>query len=109
MSVNIRSFAAMNHSVVDTLWSLGFRTNEDVLARAASPRQRQALSRESKLDEHLLYELARRADLARVKGIGNLYAVLLKHAGVFGIQDLAEKDAYRQKKDKNDLCLSFEA
>lgn len=92
MTVNIRTFASMNHSVVDTLWELGFRTNDDILRRTASATDRKALSTEAGIEEPLLLDLARRADLARIKGIGNLYAVLLRQAGINTVQDLAAWD-----------------
>ncbi len=92
MTVNIRTFASMNHSVVDTLWEMGFRTSDDILERTATADDRESLASQAGIEADLLLDLARRADLARIKGVGNLYAVLLKHAGINSIQDLARQD-----------------
>ncbi len=92
MTVNIRNFASMNHAVVDSLWKMGLRTSDDILERTSTADARQKLAVQTEIDADLLLDLARRADLARIKGIGNLYAVLLKHAGINSIQDLASQD-----------------
>ncbi len=92
MTVNIRTFSNMNHAVVDSLWKIGLRTSDDILDRTSTADDRQKLAVQTEIDADLLLDLARRADLARIKGIGNLYAVLLKHAGINSIQDLARQD-----------------
>jgi len=92
MTVNIRNFSGMNHCIVDKLWGMGYRTNEDVLAKSTTSEARSRLARDVEADSDLILDLARRADLARIKGIGNLYAELLKQAKVFSIQDLAHQD-----------------
>ncbi len=92
MTVNIRTFSSMNHAVVDSLWNIGLRTSDDILDRTATADDRHKLAEQTEIDPDLLLDLARRADLARIKGIGNLYAVLLKHAGINNIQDLARQD-----------------
>jgi predicted flap endonuclease-1-like 5' DNA nuclease len=92
MTVNIRNFSSINHAIVDHLWSKGFRTNEDILDNAATEEARNQLAADAGVAPDLLLTLARRADLARIKGIGNLYAELLEHAGVYSVQDLARQD-----------------
>jgi predicted flap endonuclease-1-like 5' DNA nuclease len=92
MTVNIRNFASINHAIVDQLWSKGFRTNEDILGSTATAEAREKLASDVGVSQDLVLTLARRADLARIKGIGNLYAELLEHAGVYSVPDLATQD-----------------
>lgn len=92
MSVSLKSFASLDDSAVRVLWSKGLRTNEDLLAMTATDNDRKKLASELNTDESTILELARRADLARIKGIGNLYAQLLGRAHVDRTQDLAAKE-----------------
>ena len=92
MTVNIRNFAAIDHTIVDILWSKGYRTNEDILDNTATAEARNRLAGDVGVPQDLLLTLARRADLARIKGIGNLYAELLEHAQVYSVQDLAQQE-----------------
>lgn len=93
MSVNIKVFETQYKDVVSELWSRGFRTTSDVLEKTATRDDRRKLAAEIGADEKLVNELARRSDLARIKGIGNLYAELLKHANITCAQELADTEA----------------
>jgi predicted flap endonuclease-1-like 5' DNA nuclease len=104
MAVNIRNFAGINHSIVPGLWAQGLRTNEDLLARSGTREARKTLAQSLGVDDGVILELVCRADLARVKGIGNLYAGLLNELEVRSIPDLARQDGeqlHRQMEEVN--------
>ncbi|HET6469516.1 MAG TPA: DUF4332 domain-containing protein [Geminicoccaceae bacterium] len=63
-----------------------------LLAAAASPDQRVALASSAGLDPEHLYEIVRRADIARVNGIGQVFGMMLEHLGVADVATLARQD-----------------
>jgi len=67
-------------------------TTEDVLARAAKPKDRKELAKASGVSAATLTTLVHRCDLMRVKGIGPEMVLLLEAAGVKTAADLAKKD-----------------
>jgi predicted flap endonuclease-1-like 5' DNA nuclease len=69
-------------------------TNSDILLeRAATAQKRKELASASGLSEKDVLEMANRADLARVNGIGKQYGNLLENAGVDTIPELAQRRA----------------
>jgi predicted flap endonuclease-1-like 5' DNA nuclease len=107
MSVSLKSFASLDDTAVRILWSKGLRTNEDLLAMTATDTDRKKLASELDTDESTIMELARRADLARIKGIGNLYAQLLGRAHVDRTQDLAKKEIDELYKTLGELNRAY--
>ena len=104
MSVSLKSLASLNESAVQILWSKGLRTNKDLLAMTATESERIMLATELRTDKSVVSDLACSADLTRIKGIGNLYAQLLKQAKVTCTQDLAAQEInvlYRIMGEKN--------
>lgn len=92
MSVTLKAFKPLDPTLVDALWKNGLRTIDDLLDRSATDADREQLATELGVESDHILSLACRADLARIKGIGNLYAELLKHAEVHRIQDLATQN-----------------
>lgn len=71
----------------------GIRSCEALLKRAGSKKGRKELSGESGISEGLLLEWVNRADLMRVKGVGEEYSDLLERAGVDTCAELAQRNA----------------
>lgn len=71
----------------------GCKTQSDLLERCAKPAGRKSLAEESGLSPKLILKWTNRADLARVKGIGEEYADLLEFSGVDSVPELAQRNA----------------
>ena len=67
-------------------------TLDKLLAAAATPADRKALAAKLGVDEKEVLELANRADLARIKGVGKVYSDLLEWAGVDTVAELAQRN-----------------
>jgi len=70
----------------------GFSTIEELLEQGASPKGRQELVDKTGISATLILKWVNRADLVRVKGIGEEYADLLEAAGVDTVPELAQRN-----------------
>lgn len=75
----------------EKLGSVNLNTTEDLLAAAATPDARKALAEATGFSASTILEWANRADLHRVKGIGEQYSDLLEAAGVDTVPELAQR------------------
>ena len=75
------------------LQAVGITTQEQLLERGAHPTDRQHLESATGIRHTLLLKWLNRADLARIKGIGEEYADLLERAGVDTVPELAQRNA----------------
>lgn len=67
-------------------------TNSQALVEAAkTPKARKALAAATGIAESTVLELANRADLARVLGIGEVFSNLLEEAGVDTVKELSKR------------------
>lgn len=71
----------------------GVTTTEDLLQKAAKPKDRKTLAKASGLSGAAVMDLARRCDLLRIKGIGPEMVLLLEATGVKTVADLSKKEA----------------
>ena len=78
---------------VDKLHKAKVNTTEELLAKAAKAKDRKALAKASGLPAAELLDLARRADLLRIKGVGAEMVLLFEAAGVKSTADLVKQDA----------------
>jgi predicted flap endonuclease-1-like 5' DNA nuclease len=67
------------------------RTTEALLKRGATRKGRSDLAAETGLSEHQILEWVNRADLMRVKGVGEEYSDLLEAAGVDTVKELRNR------------------
>ncbi len=72
---------------------IGIGTVEALLERGASVKGRQEIAEKSSINEHLILEWVNRADLFRVKGVGEEYSDLLEASGVDTVVELAQRKA----------------
>lgn len=72
---------------------LGISTTQALLERGASPQGREEVAEMSGISEKLILEWINRADLFRIKGVGEEYSDLLENAGVDTVVELAQRNA----------------
>lgn len=77
---------------VEKLHKGKIETTEQLLDKAAKPKERTALAKATGLKPAELLDLARRCDLLRIKGVGSEMVLLLEAAGVRSTADLVTKD-----------------
>jgi predicted flap endonuclease-1-like 5' DNA nuclease len=73
------------------LQEAGITTTEGLLKDGSNPAQRAALAEKSGISGTLILKWVNRADLFRVKGIGEEYSDLLETAGVDSVVELAKR------------------
>ncbi len=71
----------------------GIKSIEHLLKTGASPAGRKELAERSGLSPKLVLEWVNRADLMRIKGVGEEYSDLLERAGVDTVVELAQRNA----------------
>jgi predicted flap endonuclease-1-like 5' DNA nuclease len=71
----------------------GIRSVQALLAKGATPKGRKALAEETGIGDALILKWVNRADLFRIKGIGEEYSDLLEAAGVDTVPELAKRKA----------------
>jgi len=76
-----------------TLRKLRVRTTEALLKAGATRKGRKDLAAAAGLSEHQILEWVNRADLFRVKGVGEEYSDLLEAAGVDTVKELRSRNA----------------
>jgi predicted flap endonuclease-1-like 5' DNA nuclease len=74
------------------LHAAGYANSDQLLAAAAHPKDREALATQLGIDTKEVLELANRADLARIKGVGKVYSDLLEWSGVDTVAELAQRN-----------------
>jgi predicted flap endonuclease-1-like 5' DNA nuclease len=75
------------------LQDAGVVTTNALLKQGGSAKQRAALAKETGISPTLILEWVNRADLFRVKGVGEQYSDLLEAAGVDSMVELARRKA----------------
>ncbi|MBP1631802.1 MAG: hypothetical protein H6Q11_90 [Acidobacteria bacterium] len=75
------------------LRKLHIRTTESLLKAGATRKGRKELAAASGFSEHQILEWVNRADLFRVKGVGEEYSDLLEAAGVDTVKELRTRNA----------------
>ena len=89
MSKAIGEMSGMTPDLEKKLGTKGVKDSNQLLELVKTPADRRSLAKELEIDSSQVLNLANRADLARVSGIGAVYADLLKHAGVDTVKELA--------------------
>ncbi len=87
------------------LTDAGVTSLENLLERGATPQGRKDLAEATDISGALILEWVNRADLFRVKGIGEEYSDLLESAGVDTVPELANRNGanlYEKLKEVND-------
>ena len=74
------------------LQSQGVKTTEKLLEIAANRKGRQELAEKTEISERMILEWVNRADLMRVRGVGEEYSDLLEAAGVDTVRELRNRN-----------------
>ena len=90
---SIDAIGGLGHVNATKLRKARVRTTEALLKKAATRTGRKSLATATGLDESLLLQLVNRADMMRVKGIGEEYSDLLEAAGVDTVKELKTRKA----------------
>jgi predicted flap endonuclease-1-like 5' DNA nuclease len=93
MAIPVGELKGVTHDVSAKLKQQGLADSEKFLAAAKTPAGRKDLASKTGVDHKVILELANRADLARVEGIGAVFSDLLENAGVDTVKELAKRDA----------------
>lgn len=91
MSVTLGELRGSTNAVLNALKGQGLSDSDALLEVAKTPQGRKALASAAGIDASVILELANRADLARVKGIGRVYSDLMEEAGVDSVKELARR------------------
>jgi predicted flap endonuclease-1-like 5' DNA nuclease len=75
----------------DKLQQAGVSSTEALLTAGATPQGRKELAEKTGISERLIHKWVNRADLFRVKGVGEQYSDLLAAAGVETVLELAQR------------------
>lgn len=90
--MNISKIEGIGPAYSAKLGECEIKTIEGLLKMAADRRGRQELAKKTGIANHLILEWVNRADLMRVKGIGEEYSDLLEAAGVDTVRELANRN-----------------
>jgi predicted flap endonuclease-1-like 5' DNA nuclease len=89
----IDAIEGIGHKYATRLRKARIRTTEALLKRGATRSLRKQLAAETGFTTHQILEWVNRADLFRVKGIGEEYSDLLESAGVDTVKELRTRNA----------------
>src|SRR5262245_61859834 len=90
---SIKDIEGIGPQYADKLAEAGIRTTEKLLETAASKKGRDDLAAETGISAKMLLEWVNRADLFRIKGVGEEFSDLLEAAGVDSPTELAQRKA----------------
>ncbi len=89
--MNIISIEGIGNVYAKKLEKANIRTVEGLLQKGATAKGRKEISEETGIDETLILEWTNRADLFRIKGVGEQYSDLLEKAGVDTVVELSKR------------------
>ena len=91
MAIAIRELSGMTNELADKLKARGVSNSDQLLEMSKTPKQRKELATQAEVKIRDILELANRADLSRIKGIGGVYSDLLEKVGVDTVKELATR------------------
>ena len=92
MCVIIHKLYGIEPTLEMKLKARGIKDSEDLLLACRTSQEVAELARLSGTDISLIMRLLHRAELARIRGIGETYTMLLEEAGVSSARDLASAE-----------------
>lgn len=90
---NIATIEGIGPVFAEKLTAAGAKTVEGFLDMAKDPKGRKALAEATGIDEGKILKWANKADLMRLKGVGEEYSDLLEAAGVDTVKELKHRKA----------------
>jgi predicted flap endonuclease-1-like 5' DNA nuclease len=92
MSLHVSKLRGISLDIRNRLKRQGISYTHQLLREAGGAEQRRRLAARGQIDEVALGRLVRRADLARVKGVGAIFADMLEMIGVDEVATLARQE-----------------
>jgi len=89
----LQTIEGIGDTYAEKLQQVGIGSLEALLEQCKTPKGRADLAEKSGISDKLVLKWANRADLFRVKGIGEEYSDLLEIAGVDTVPELAQRNA----------------
>ena len=89
--MRVHQIRGIQINVADKMAGHGIKTTADLLNAGKSAAGRKELAIKLGADPKEVLELVNRADLARIKGIGQVYSNLLENAGVDTVLELSRR------------------
>ena len=89
---SIDTIEGIGHKQATSLRKARIRTVEALLKKGATRKGRRDIASTTAIDEKLILEWVNRADLMRVRGIGEEYSDLLEAAGVDTVKELRRRN-----------------
>lgn len=96
--MNIEKIEGIGPKFAQKLVEQGIRSTSALLKAAGNRKGREDLAAKSGISEKLILEWVNRADLMRVKGVGEEYSDLLEAAGVDTVRELRNRRAENLQK-----------
>jgi predicted flap endonuclease-1-like 5' DNA nuclease len=93
MGTSIKTIKGMTPELAAKLKERSIDNTDELLAAGRTGAQRRELAKFGGVTEAVIRELVQRADLARLKGVGDAFADLLEAAGVDSTQELGHRRA----------------
>ena len=90
---NVIDIEGIGEVYAQKLHEVGVPTTEALLEQGATPHGRKELADKTGISDRLILKWVNRADLFRVKGVGEQYSDLLAAAGVETVLELAQRRA----------------
>lgn len=90
---SIDAIEGIGHKFATKLRKARVRTTEALLKHGATKRGRKQLADKTGLSEKQILEWVNRADLMRIKGVGEEYSDLLEASGVDTVKELRRRNA----------------
>ena len=91
MSLTLGELKGINDALINLLKAQGLVDSDTLLEATRTAKGRKELADTIGIEGAVILELANRADLARIKGIGRVYSDLMEEAGVDTIKELARR------------------
>ncbi|WP_297445602.1 DUF4332 domain-containing protein [Desulfurobacterium sp.] len=105
MGRKITEIEGIGNAYAEKLAEIGIATVEDLLEKGATAKGREEISEKTGISKKTILNWVNRADLMRIKGVGEEYADLLEAAGVDSVPELARRNPenlYRKLKEVNE-------
>ncbi|OMH40484.1 DUF4332 domain-containing protein [Desulfurobacterium indicum] len=105
MAKKITEIEGIGSAYAEKLAQIGITSVEELLEKGATAKGREEIAEKTGISKKVILNWVNRADLMRVKGIGEEYADLLEAAGVDSVPELARRNPenlYQKLKEVNE-------